>query len=90
MKFEKVAILGAGNGGITAAADLKNRGFEVRLYELPQFGRNLEQIKKKNEILFKSEKGSQMVKPDVITTCIDEADCPKSIFKANLATVSPW
>jgi opine dehydrogenase len=73
MKVEKVAILGAGNGGITAAADLKSRGFEVRLYELPQFGRNLDQIKKENGILFKSKNGSRKVIPDMVTTCIEDA-----------------
>ena len=41
MNVTRIAILGAGNGGITAAADLKNRGKEVSLYELPQFGKLL-------------------------------------------------
>lgn len=52
MKVSKVAILGAGNGGMTAAADLKDRGFDVALYELPQFAKNLEVIKEKGGILF--------------------------------------
>ena len=47
MKVTKVAILGAGNGGLTAAADLSQRGFDVTLYELPQFASNLEGVKKK-------------------------------------------
>jgi len=32
MAIEKIAILGAGNGGCAAAADLTLRGFEVRLF----------------------------------------------------------
>ena len=32
MAIETVAVLGAGNGGCAAAADLGGRGFEVRLY----------------------------------------------------------
>jgi len=41
MDIKRVAVLGAGNGGITAAADLTLRGFEVALYELPQFSGTL-------------------------------------------------
>lgn len=33
MTNKTVAIIGAGNGGITAAADLADRGFDVRLYQ---------------------------------------------------------
>ena len=32
MEVKKVAILGAGNGGLTAAADLAERGFDISLY----------------------------------------------------------
>ena len=35
MNVKKVAILGAGNGGLTAAADLAERGFEISLYTWP-------------------------------------------------------
>ena len=31
MKVEKIAILGGGNGGITAAADLTEKGFLVNI-----------------------------------------------------------
>lgn len=31
------AVLGGGNGGLAAAADLALKGFEVRLFELPEF-----------------------------------------------------
>ena len=51
MKVQKVAILGAGNGGMTAAADFKEQGFEVSLYELPQFAKNLEVMQEKGGIL---------------------------------------
>ena len=47
MMVKKVAILGAGNGGMTAAADLKEQGFEISLYELPQFGNNLKVMQEK-------------------------------------------
>ncbi|MEE0435206.1 MAG: hypothetical protein UDB11_07360 [Peptococcaceae bacterium] len=35
MKVTKVAILGAGNGGLTAAADLAEQGFDISLYTWP-------------------------------------------------------
>ena len=51
MDVKKVAILGAGNGGMTAAADLKEQGFEISLYELPQFEKNLKVMQEKGGIL---------------------------------------
>jgi len=33
---KKIAILGAGNGGYTMAADLSMVGYEVNLYELQE------------------------------------------------------
>ena len=55
MKVERVAILGAGNGGITAAADLSERGFKVSLYEVPQFAQNLDVIKGKEGITLQNQ-----------------------------------
>lgn len=40
----KVAVLGAGNGGCAAALDWGNDGHEVALWDLPQFGKNVEAI----------------------------------------------
>src|ERR1700741_4165544 len=36
MNIRTIAILGAGNGGLAAAADLTLRGFEARLYSRSQ------------------------------------------------------
>ena len=77
MMVKKVAILGAGNGGMTAAAELKEKGFEISLYELPQFGKNLQAMQEKggillqepNEVPFKEV----FVKLDLITTDIEAA-----------------
>ncbi len=41
---EKIAILGAGNGGYAMAADLSMVGYEVNLYEYPDFAGNLKPI----------------------------------------------
>ena len=37
MEVKNVAILGAGNGGATAACEFTERGFNVWLYELPEW-----------------------------------------------------
>ena len=37
MEVINVALLGAGNGGATAACEFTERGFNVWLYELPDF-----------------------------------------------------
>jgi opine dehydrogenase len=42
--IRKVAVLGAGNGGHSFCAHLAMDGFEVRLYEAPQFKHNIEPI----------------------------------------------
>lgn len=48
----KVAIVGAGNGGLTACADLKERGFEVSLFESDKFCKDLDFIKKEGGYIF--------------------------------------
>jgi len=44
-EIKKICIMGAGNGGFAAAADLTIRGFEVTLYEDPQFAESIAGIK---------------------------------------------
>lgn len=73
MNIKKVAILGAGNGGITAAADLKSKGFQISLYEMPQFKSNLEGIAKKGGITLEDENGENFYPIDLVTTDIAEA-----------------
>ena len=48
--MEKVAILGAGNGGFAFSGHLALKGYEVRLYEDPKFGKSIEKIKDKGGI----------------------------------------
>ena len=40
----KVAVLGGGNGGHAAAADLSNRGFCVHMYEDARFAGNIKKV----------------------------------------------
>ena len=46
----RIAILGAGNGGCAAAADLTLRGHSVALYELPEFAHVLDPIRERGGI----------------------------------------
>src|SRR5699024_11152265 len=73
MKVEKIAVLGAGNGGITAAADLSSRGFKVNLYQMPGHEKSLKAIKEKGEILLQEPTGDKICKINLATTDIKEA-----------------
>ena len=73
MKVERVAILGGGNGGITAAADLSNKGFEVSLFQSDKFCRNLDVIKEKGEILLQTLESESTEKVHLVTDDIKEA-----------------
>ena len=46
----KVAILGAGNDGKAAAADLTSAGHTVNLFEFPEFEHNLRSVREKGGI----------------------------------------
>ena len=48
---KKITILGAGNGGYATAFDLSQRGYEVMLYESPQFRDALAPIESSQEIV---------------------------------------
>src|SRR3954465_14357797 len=41
----RVAVLGAGNGGVAAAFDFAQHGHEVSLYATPEFGTNVVAVK---------------------------------------------
>jgi opine dehydrogenase len=73
MNVQRVAVVGAGNGGITAAADLKNRGKEVSLFELPKFSKNIDDLKKAGTITVIEDSGQFTATPDLLTTDIGEA-----------------
>ncbi|MFX0200402.1 MAG: NAD/NADP octopine/nopaline dehydrogenase, partial [Candidatus Hodarchaeota archaeon] len=42
MELKRIAILGSGSGGLAAAGDLSLRGFEINLFELPEFKANID------------------------------------------------
>lgn len=73
MKVTKVAILGGGNGGISAAVDLKEKGFSTALYELPAYFKNLSVIKEKGGATIQDNGEDRFVHIDLITDDIREA-----------------
>lgn len=49
-KPEKICVLGAGNGGFAAAADMAQRGYKVTLFELPDFAEAIKEVQEKGGI----------------------------------------
>ena len=47
---KKIAVLGSGHGGFAMVADLSMAGYEVNLYDLPEFSKNLTPIIEKGTI----------------------------------------
>lgn len=73
MKVERVAILGGGNGGITAAADLTQKGFLVNIFESQRFCKDLQFIKKNNEIVIEYKGNKSVEKINLITDDLEKA-----------------
>lgn len=70
-KIQRVAILGAGNGGCAAAVDLTLRGFDVRLY-----GRTpatVEPLQRRGGIEYEGIYGEGFIRIPLITTDMGEA-----------------
>ncbi|MFH1929384.1 MAG: NAD/NADP octopine/nopaline dehydrogenase family protein [Chloroflexota bacterium] len=66
----RIAILGAGNGGCAAAADLTIRGHSVVLFDQPEFAHVLDPIRKRGGIEIIDEGFARI---DTVTTDIAEA-----------------
>lgn len=69
----RIAILGAGNGGKTAAADLTLRGHEVNLFDFAEFGHVLEPIRNAGGIELLGVGRNGFAKLNKVTTDIAEA-----------------
>ena len=48
--MKKVAIIGGGNGAITMAADLNSRGYQINMYEQPEFIGKLSNLRENKTI----------------------------------------
>ncbi len=93
--MKRIAVLGAGNGGIAAAADLTHRGFEVRLHARSEA--RLEPIRTSGGIRISGELEGH-VTPHLLTTDLPEAvsgaDCimivtPSTAHEAYAHALSP-
>ncbi|MGH7773371.1 MAG: NAD/NADP octopine/nopaline dehydrogenase family protein [Candidatus Binatia bacterium] len=71
MAIHKIAILGAGNGGCAAAADLTLRGYEVRLYSRSQA--TLDPILQRSGIEILEAGRQSFAKPHRVTSNMAEA-----------------
>ena len=81
MTIEKVAVLGAGNGGCATAADLAIRGFVTRLYSRSE--KTLEPLRQRGGIeLWEHGQGS-FGRPHLITSLLQDA-----VAGADLVTIA--
>jgi opine dehydrogenase len=72
-EIRKITVVGTGNGAHGAAADLTLRGYQVTLYELPEFKENLEAMAAKGGIRIIRGEKEQIVKIHKFTTNAAEA-----------------
>ncbi len=70
---EKIAILGGGNGAITAAAELSSNGFAVTLFEFEYLSESIAEIFETGEIEYEGVIGSGVAKLANTTSDIGEA-----------------
>ena len=77
-----VAVLGGGNGGFCAAADLTLRGFETRLWEFPEYKHTIEPIINAGGIALRGVVGEGFAQPASVST-----DLQKTLDGAQLVLV---
>ena len=81
MTIERVAVLGAGNGGCATVADLANRGFETRLYSRSE--KTLAPLRARGGVELVEAGRESFGQPDRITTVLEEA-----VTGADLVTIA--
>ncbi|MGE5702792.1 MAG: NAD/NADP octopine/nopaline dehydrogenase family protein [Clostridia bacterium] len=81
MKTERILIIGAGHGGYTAAADLLLAGFQVSMYELPEYQRNLFPMIESGRIKLTGEKQGFVTIPRI------EAQLDQAMRQAELILI---
>jgi len=78
---KRIAVLGAGNGGCTIAADLTLNGYEVNLYEIPELAESFKPIQQTKEIIISGKSNNGTARLNMATTNIGEAvDGVETIF----------
>lgn len=73
MSVEKIAVIGAGNGGHAMAAHKTLDGFEVSLFELPRFADNIRRVLDTRQITIEWPNRKESVKIHQVTTDIAAA-----------------
>ena len=81
MSINKVAVLGAGNGGCATAADLAVRGYETRLYS--RSPKTLEPLRQRRGIALVERGQEAFGRPRVITSALGDA-----VAGADLITIT--
>ena len=71
--LERIAVIGAGNGGHAMAAHMTLKGFPVHFYEMPRFADNLRPAQEQGGIELTGVVGEGFVRPELLTTDIAEA-----------------
>lgn len=78
---ETIAVIGAGNGACTIAADLTLNGYKVNLYEIPELAESFEPIRQKREITITGKSNNGVAKLNMATHDIRKAaDGVETIF----------
>jgi len=75
--MEKIAVLGAGNGGCALAAHLSLQGHMVNLFEAPELAESFEPLAQKKEIVISGKAENSIAKLNKATT--DIADAVKGV-----------
>jgi opine dehydrogenase len=73
MEKDLVAVLGGGNGGHAAAAELALAGCKVNFFELPQFAANFDRVLRTKEIRTEGISGDNVARLNMATTDIQQA-----------------
>ena len=73
MSVQRIAVIGAGNGGHAMAAHKTLDGFEVSLFELPRFADNIRQVLDTRKITVEWPERKETVKIHQVTTDIADA-----------------
>jgi opine dehydrogenase len=81
MTIRAIAILGAGNGGLAAAADLTLRGYDVRLYSRSE--QTLQPIRERGGIELIEGENRKLARPALVTNKMADA-----VANANLIMVA--
>jgi opine dehydrogenase len=71
--LERIAVIGAGNGGHAMAAHMTLKGFQVRFYEMPRFADNLRPAQERGGIELTGVVGEGFCRPELMTTDMAEA-----------------